>query len=445
MRHPEQSEFDVLVIGAGVGGLSVAARLSLNGYRVLVVEALDRVGGRASTRDVDGFRLNTGAIAIELDGPVPRLLEEVGAGIELHVPPERDTVLLWGRRTINVASPPVRWARAAIPTLLRAITAIPRFRPPPDQTTTEWFSRFTRRRTAHQLLDNILGGFFAASGREVPARTFVDYLMKGSAFRFLGYARGGTVEIWKPLAEAVKKRGGEVWLSSEAQSLVFGDDGRVTGAVVERDGEPVTVTAAAVVSNIGPLATARLAGHAHVPAGYIEDVEQATAGSAIITVHFASREPLTRWPALAFAGRSRRLTYAANLSSAGNGQTKPGWHLYSAASTPRPATGPFDLEVEKALLIDDVRDYFDGFDQHARILAWDVTAHDWPAQRAVSGHDLPLETPVPNLWNVGDGVKIGADAGTAACVRTAEAVAARIRSAHPRSAANHDATSSEAS
>jgi hypothetical protein len=73
----------------------------------------------------------------------------------------------------------------------------------------------------------------------------------------------------------------------------------------------------------------------------------------------------------------------------------------------------------------------DGFDQYATILAWDITAHEWPAQRAITGHDLPVETPVRNLWNVGDGVKLGANAGTAACVRTADAVVSQILSTFP--------------
>ena len=53
-------EADILVIGAGVGGLCTAARLASAGRRPLLVERADRVGGRASTVEVDGFKLNTG-------------------------------------------------------------------------------------------------------------------------------------------------------------------------------------------------------------------------------------------------------------------------------------------------------------------------------------------------------------------------------------------------
>ncbi|MBI1959641.1 MAG: NAD(P)-binding protein, partial [Candidatus Rokubacteria bacterium] len=51
--------FDCVVIGAGIGGLAAAARLAAAGLRPLVVEERDRVGGRFSSVDVEGFRVST--------------------------------------------------------------------------------------------------------------------------------------------------------------------------------------------------------------------------------------------------------------------------------------------------------------------------------------------------------------------------------------------------
>ena len=50
--------YDVIVIGAGVGGLSAAACLSKRGYRVLLVDKNARPGGLCTTREVDGFRFD---------------------------------------------------------------------------------------------------------------------------------------------------------------------------------------------------------------------------------------------------------------------------------------------------------------------------------------------------------------------------------------------------
>ncbi len=51
---------DVIIIGAGLAGLSCAIRLSQAGKSVLLLEATDRVGGRVRTDVVDGFVLDHG-------------------------------------------------------------------------------------------------------------------------------------------------------------------------------------------------------------------------------------------------------------------------------------------------------------------------------------------------------------------------------------------------
>ncbi|MER6925639.1 FAD-dependent oxidoreductase, partial [Streptomyces spiralis] len=51
-------QVDVVVVGAGVAGLSAAHRLTSAGVTTAVLEAAPYVGGRMSTEKVDGFRLD---------------------------------------------------------------------------------------------------------------------------------------------------------------------------------------------------------------------------------------------------------------------------------------------------------------------------------------------------------------------------------------------------
>ncbi|MEU3553213.1 FAD-dependent oxidoreductase [Streptomyces fragilis] len=57
MLQPVQKA-DVVVVGAGVAGLSAALRLTAAGVSTAVLEAAPFVGGRMSTEKVDGFRLD---------------------------------------------------------------------------------------------------------------------------------------------------------------------------------------------------------------------------------------------------------------------------------------------------------------------------------------------------------------------------------------------------
>lgn len=70
---------NVLVVGAGVSGLTAARRLAAAGAVVTVVDAGDRVGGQIRTVDLADRRLEVGAEAVHLASPAVRaLLAELG-------------------------------------------------------------------------------------------------------------------------------------------------------------------------------------------------------------------------------------------------------------------------------------------------------------------------------------------------------------------------------
>ena len=54
------SQFDAIVIGAGLSGLVAARELEAQGLSVLVLEASDRPGGRVKTDLIDGFQIDHG-------------------------------------------------------------------------------------------------------------------------------------------------------------------------------------------------------------------------------------------------------------------------------------------------------------------------------------------------------------------------------------------------
>lgn len=413
--------------------MSTAALLASKGYRTLIVEAKERIGGRASTRPIYGFLVNTGALVIESDGAVADTYKALGLQLHLHEPGRGATILRYGDRDLNLVEGLFGLFRDVGPSVFASmLRVLPWLLPKEGESTRSWLNKFTRSQTVHNLIDNALGAMFAARGDVIPARVFLHYFTKDTSFKKIGFPPGGTIEVWKPLTNYVEASGGEVWLNSTVSRLTFGPDGLVAGAMVQKaDGSEVEVSSKVTVSNTGPLATARLAGANRLPDSYAEAVEREDNPAAIITVHFASQKPLATFPCLALFSKSRRMVYAGNFSAPELHRCPKGWYLYCGASVPIPATGPFDVEKEKELLLDDLRDNFPGFDNEAKVLAIDVTAHEWPAQRAVSGFDQPQTTPVANLFNVGDGAKPWASGGTAACSRSGQIVAEMITKQFP--------------
>ena len=97
-----QPRFDVVVIGAGLAGLSAAVRLTKGGARVLVLEARARLGGRATAfpdRETgelvdNGQHVMLGCYADTFD-----FLRDVGAGDNVRLQPQLAVTMIDRART----------------------------------------------------------------------------------------------------------------------------------------------------------------------------------------------------------------------------------------------------------------------------------------------------------------------------------------------------------
>lgn len=72
----------VVVIGAGVGGLATAARLSALGHDVTVLEQSEALGGKLGTLDLDGFLFDTGPSLVTMPDVFAELFADTGDPIE---------------------------------------------------------------------------------------------------------------------------------------------------------------------------------------------------------------------------------------------------------------------------------------------------------------------------------------------------------------------------
>lgn len=423
--------YDAVIIGAGAGGLCAAARLVAAGKRVLVLERLDRLGGRASSEVIDGFTVNTGAIAIERGSVFEETFQLLDVPLDIREPKPATVFLIdgkvvdpsggggWGFLLGGLTKAAARIG-ASFGEVRKGTAELPEER----LSTEEWLRKFTGNATVHRLFRNFCAAIWAANADELPARAFLTYFAFKGAFKRFGFCPRGTVGVWNDLAEGIRKRGGEIWLDA-AVTAIHSEQGLVTGVDVLKDGRTVRVEAAAVISNIGPAATNPLVGEAALGVDYLELTRRTLKPAANIAIYFATRQRLIDVPGLITFANTERLCNLGELTATCPELAPAGWYLYVAYVVPRPALGDFDEAAEIELGMQDLRNEFPDF-KDARMVSIRVMRDGWPAQRSCAGFDMPQETPLPNLWHVGDAVKDYGGGGTQACADNAKLAAAAI-------------------
>jgi phytoene dehydrogenase-like protein len=79
----KETVYDVIVVGAGMAGLTSAAYLCSQGYRVLLCEKGEKAGGLVSSFEYEGFVFDGGIRAFENSGVLLPMLKELGIALEM--------------------------------------------------------------------------------------------------------------------------------------------------------------------------------------------------------------------------------------------------------------------------------------------------------------------------------------------------------------------------
>ncbi|MFF5501863.1 NAD(P)/FAD-dependent oxidoreductase [Streptomyces roseolus] len=116
-------DVDVVVVGAGVAGLSAARRLTGAGLSVAVLEAEPHIGGRHATGETDGFRLDRVGRLLTLAPEELRALSGLGGVVPRPFAP--GVLLHTDGRYARWGAPHPRARRGAF-TVARALASAPR-------------------------------------------------------------------------------------------------------------------------------------------------------------------------------------------------------------------------------------------------------------------------------------------------------------------------------
>ena len=181
MSTEAQSRLEVLVVGAGISGLTAAFRLRRAGLRVAVLEASPRIGGSIETWTEGAWRFEMGPnTVLESRGEVTGLLHDAGLADEKIVAaPAGKRRFVWKRDRLHAlpGGPPgfLKTPLFSVRAKLRLLREpwIPG--PPPSNDVEESIAQLVRRRLGPELLRYAVGPFVSGVYAGDPERLSVRW------------------------------------------------------------------------------------------------------------------------------------------------------------------------------------------------------------------------------------------------------------------------------
>lgn len=380
------------VVGGGPAGLAAAHRLSAAGADVVVMEERERVGGRAWTDELDGFRVDAGA---QLFGSMytrfSGLASELGLRGELVRSPGRDALwrggraheVVYGSVTSMIASGGLPWGTKMrlgttyVPFLTRHAGALDLHAPEraasaglDGETIGEWGRREIGPDFVEHLVYPQLAAYHGALPEETSAALYHTLARYGMDLTLHALWRGAG-SFSRALAERVTERGGEVRLGVAASRVAVGGAGE--GVEVSGDGWTERFDGV-VLATPGPIAGRLLEGGPAQLGGWLAGVRHRPA----LTLGLLLERPAgVRYFGLSFPrGTARAVSAVCVQENKGGELVPPGRGLLVAFARPDVASDLLERGSRDVLaaMLPDLERAFPGLGRsisRARVYRWE--------------------------------------------------------------------------
>lgn len=268
-----RDRYDVVVVGAGIGGLMAAAWLAKERQKVGIFERLSFIGGRYTELDYHGYAVTTAAwTSLGEKCNIGRFLKDVGADVQYITLKEKGAAqqsAIWFKDGRRYASLDQMLSRDEMRGFLRALIEGKKGAPH-DVSTTDYVARYVQNDDLMAVLDAIVGTASGVKAEDFPASEYVQITMdtRAAGLEF-AFPVGGVRAIIEALAKVIEAQDGEIFTRAEVASFLL-DDGRARGVILANGYE---VAADVVTYNGGARGLINLAGRENLPPDYVERIE----------------------------------------------------------------------------------------------------------------------------------------------------------------------------
>jgi len=315
-----EPDYDVIMIGTGIGGSACAALLAAAGFKTLMLEKNERVGGMSSSYEKEGFIIDSAihVFSSGIKGRFGKIMKRIGLDTLKFVNiTDRNAIRALGQQG---------YTRLAMSANALTTSETPSFKNSDQVDLSKMGFRGNDMKVLMEIMGNILqtskrklkemhqaklsfedyltqfspnsgvksllvfltGGMFGLSPRLASAPEMIQGLTEWVATNDLSYPLGGAIAVPSAFLEGVTKYGGEIRTNAKVTKIII-EDGKAIG--VEVNGQPIY--SKIVISNAGIQPTVlSLVGPEYFESDYVAKVKGLTSSYSAITFKFALTEPI---------------------------------------------------------------------------------------------------------------------------------------------------------
>lgn len=294
------SEYDVIVIGSGIGGSAVGAILASKGLKILLLEKNDLVGGRCSTYEKEGFKVDVGVHSFGRSGrgPLGEILNLIGMeeAIDWVIAKKPGPRWYYQGKLLRF---PLEFAQLLPASdskiLMKALKDImskkeEEINELEDIDLKTWVSEYTEGGPIHSFFKTLCWMYFVIPYYEASAGEFLRCLSSLSKDLLTGYPKGGCISIPLAYTTGIEKFGGHVKINHTVNRIII-ENNKVCGVELE-NGD--TISSKIVISNGGIKDTINnIVGRKYFEKKYLETVDKLKYSMSAITLKIALKKPVT--------------------------------------------------------------------------------------------------------------------------------------------------------
>jgi phytoene dehydrogenase-like protein len=395
------NSYDVIVAGAGIGGLLSATLLSMKGFSVIIFEKLSFTGGRFTSFNFKGYEIPSGAIHMipNSRGTFTKILRELGINYKKT---DVCAEFIWEdyRNSCKHGFGVFKTLKSTSARRAFAKINFKSIYPKKDVGISfgEYLKNEVKNDELYRFFEVWANFSLSLSLEEISAKTMFKIIRNEILLGCPVAPIGGCKGVIRELEKIILSHNGKIITNTDVQEILA-DKEKTKGVIVKADGEYREVRGKYVVSNLGPTKTYEKINED----GYSETVSKLKKRKppAGITICIAASKDMLGHSGVTCTPVGKRVCGIVQPTNIDSSLAPKGKHLLLTHQILKNK----DIKKEIELGIADLYTIFPEFDKYCEVLCTHSFYNDWPVNYLMQGEDLPNRTQIDNLFMVGDGNK----------------------------------------